>query len=450
MTQLGEAVARYHKNLEADSGKSASWMAELREQLSAKGLVVNNRPVTPVLRPHFVSRRQYTNLVKTAEALNSAIDRLRTLALQTPALLNRMEVLPAEKMLAAVDPGYSIPAVASLLGSHVNNGHMHFKGSQADLPHGVVYSEILEDVFFETAPVKELRKKYKLAKTGSAKHLVTAVLKAWKQFGGKRTPNVAILDFKQPFPTVESKEHLLLAEILRKQGLPVELVSPEDLEFRNGVLRHGASTIDLVYRGVQAHEFLLRYDLTHPLVRAYREGKVCVVNSFRTELTRKRSLFALLTDDSVTAAFPAEEKRAIRDTVPMTRVVAAGRTDWRGEQVDLLEFVSRNRQKLTLSPVDSVSELPSFDGASTDDAAWDRAIKQCLRVPYVVQERQEAVAIPFPVDFYGDLVFRDLLVEVTPQAFLGRVQGCSAKVETAQSGFSSISGLAPVFILEGK
>ncbi len=102
----------------------------------------------------------------------------------------------------------------------------------------------------------------------------------------------------------------------------MELVAPEDLEYRNGQLRRTDYNIDLVYRGLQAHEFLLRYDLTHPLVRAYREGKVCVVNSFRTEVTRKRSLFALLTDETVTASFPAEEKKAIRETLPMTRMVA--------------------------------------------------------------------------------------------------------------------------------
>jgi uncharacterized circularly permuted ATP-grasp superfamily protein len=216
------------------------------------------------------------------------------------------------------------------------------------------------------------------------------------------------------------------------------------------VLRKGDFAIDLVYRGVQAHEFLLRYDLTHPLVRAYREGKVCVVNSFRTEVTRKRSLFALLTDETVTASFPAEEKRAIRETLPMTRVMVSGRTNWRGQQVDLVEHVARNRETLVLAPVDSLSELPSFHGASMDEGGWDRAIKQSLRTPYVVQERQEAVPVSFPVDYYGDLVYRDLVVEVTPQAFLGRVQGCSARIEAAQSGFSTISGLAPTFILEGK
>jgi len=42
-------------------------------------------------------------------------------------------------------------------------------------------------------------------------------------------------------------------------------------------------------------EFLLRFDLTHPLVRAYRDHTVCVVNSFRSELAHKKAMFGLLT-----------------------------------------------------------------------------------------------------------------------------------------------------------
>ncbi len=450
MTQLGEAVARYHRILEADAGRNAAWMGEMRETFAARGLLVNDRPVAPVLRPHFISRRQYTNLAKTAELLHSAIDRVRAMALESPALMNRMELLPAEKMLAAVDPGYSIPSVASLLGSQVNNGHMHFTGSQADLPHGVVYSELLESIFYDAAPVKELRKKYKLSKTGTSKHLVTALMRAWKQFNGKHEPTVGILDFKQQFQTMESREHMLLAEILRQHGLRVEIVPPEDLEFRGDALRRGDLVIDLVYRGVQAHEFLLRYDLTHPLVRAYRAGKVCIVNSFRTELTRKRSLFALLTDEAVTASFPAAEKKAIRETVPLTRVVSQQKTSWNGETVDLLDYLGKHRAGLLLAPVDVVSELPIIDGDLANDTAWERGLRQALRNPYVVQEKKEALKHSFPVDFYGDLVYRDLYVEVTPQAFLGRVQGCASRVTAAQSGFSSIQGYAPTFVLEGK
>lgn len=450
MTQLGEAIARYHRILESDSHRSSGWVKLLRDQMESRGLVLNGRPVSPVLRPHFLSRRQYTNLMKTAESLNSAIDRARSLALSSPALLARLELLPAEKMLAAVDPGYPYPTITSLLDTQVNNGSVHAISCSTDLPSGVVFGEILADLFYEAGPVKEFRKKYKLARVGGAKPLINALLRAYKDFGGKKKPHIAIVEFRQPFQTGDSHESTLLAELLRANGFLVEIVAPDQLDYRSDVLRRGDYHIDLVYRLVSAHEFLLRFDLTHPLVRAYREHKVCIVNSFRSEVSRKRSLFHLLTDPEFTKSFPAAERNAIRDSIPWTRIVAATTTT-RGtkKNIDLPEYILKHREKLVLLPNDDSGEQHSFEGWSTDGAGWERALKTALRHPYVVQERVAPTPIPFPVDQYGDIVIRDLNVDVQPVAFLGKVQGCSSKVSAAQ-GFSTISGMAPTFILEQK
>lgn len=452
MTQLGEAVARYHKILESDPVRSSGWTDQLREQLTSQQLIVSGRPVSPVLRPHFLSRRQYTNLTKTAEALNSAIERVRTLALAQPALMARMEMLPAEKMLASVDPGYSVAAVASLLDTQVNNGSLHMTGSQADLPAGVIYGELLSSIYYDSTPVKAFRKKYKLSKTGGSKPLINAILKAWKEFGGKTQPRIAIVEFRQAFETIDSHESVLLMELLLKQGYPTVIASPDQLEYRNGVLRCGEFVIDLVYRNLRAHEFLMRFDLMHPLVRAYRERKVCVVNSFRTELTRKRALLALLTDSAITSSFPLLERKAIRESIPWTRVVAQGKSTCPdGKSVDLIEYAIANREKLMLLPNDDTTEdLASWDGARTDPATWERALRTALRHSYVVQESVEPHPVSFPVDLYGDMVYRDLNVEVQPHAFVGKVTGCSARILAASGGFSSISGFAPVFILESK
>jgi hypothetical protein len=362
----------------------------------------------------------------------------------------RMELLPAEKMLAAVDPGYSFPAVLSLLDTRVDNGSVQFIDGQADLPYGVVYGEILSDLFFDSWPVKEFRKKNKLARCGGTRPLVAALLKAWKDFGGKRSPRIGILEFHQPFSSFESHEYELLAGVLGRSGLEAQMVSPDQLEFRGGVLRRGEFEIDMVYRGVRAHEFLLRYDLGHPLMRAYRERAVCVVNSFQTEMTRKKSLLALLTDESVTAGFPLAERKAILESIPWTRMVSQTRTTWNGQSIDLPAFIANNRQTLTLRPNDSTGELPTVEGSLVDDAQWNRALKQALRSSYVVQQALPLRPMTFPVDFYGDLVYRDLNVDVTPQSFLGKIQGASARISAAQPGFSSISGMAPLFVLESR
>jgi hypothetical protein len=451
MTQLGEAVHRYHRILEAVPSETSEWMAQLREQMQARGLVVNSRPVSPVVRPHFISRRQYSNLLKATETLTSAIGRVRDLVISQPALMARMDLLPAEKMLSAVDPGYSAPPVAALLDSGLFNNEVHVFGGVGDLPSGVLYGEALADVFLNSGPMKALKKKYKykFTRTGGSRPLISAVMKAWKEFGGRTQPRIAILQLRLPFDTVECNEALLLAEVLRQAGYPVQVANPEDLEYRDGILSTPAGPIDLLWRNVRAHEFLMHFDLRHALVRAYRDRAVCVVNSFRAELTRKRALLALLTDEQVTAKFPAAERHAIKSAVPWTRLVSQSKTHHNGTLVDLPEFILKNREQLVLRPNDGSldAEAPAYDGASTSERDWARALRTALGHGYVVQQRGERESASFPMDQYGDLVYRDFVVGLSAHSFMGKAHGCTTRLSAA-GGFSTMSGFAPSFVLE--
>lgn len=450
MTQLNEAIARYHKLLESEPYNDLGWAEELDERMRAQHLYTASRMIAPVLRPHFITQRQYQNLTKAAEALYSAIDRIEQLALTTPSLMSRMEMLPAEKMLASVNPGYSYLAVTSMLDTHLNNGTLRIVGYQADTPNGVVYGETLNNLFYEAEPVKEFRKKYKLTKIGSTKPLLQSLLKAYKEFGGKKHPNIAILEFRNPFQAGDSGEYQLLTDIFRREGFATQVISPDQLEYRNGVLRKGNFEIHLIYRRVKVSEFLVRFDLTHPLVRAYRDKAVCVVNSFRSELAQKKAIFDLLTDETITSSFPAAERRAIRDFIPWTRVVAATKTVYNDQTVDLLDFILKNREKLALRPNDDAGDRNTFTGSAMDDAAWDRALKLASRGSYVVQEVTPPARFTFPVNQYGRVEMQEMQVDVQPHAFLGKVNGCSSWLSAGGSGFSTVSGLAPTFLLEGK
>ena len=62
-----------------------------------------------------------------------------------------------------------------------------------------------------------------------------------------------------------------------------------------------------------------------------------------------------------------------------------------------IEFIQQNREKLVLKPNDDYSDQHSFFGWEMDDAAWERALKQALRRPYVVQEKVDPVRAVFPV-----------------------------------------------------
>jgi hypothetical protein len=450
MTQVSEAIARYHKLIESEPYIDLTWAKELQERMRAQKLT--NRPVSPVLRPHFITNRQYQSLTKAAEALFSAIARVQELALSNPALLARMQLLPAERMLAQVDTGSSFFGIAGLLGTNLNNGSMRFVSHHSESPANVVYGDALADLYYDAAPIKEFRKKYKLTKTGGSKYLLSALLRAYKDFGGKdKKPHVAIVEFRAPFQPAEVSEHALLAENLTREGVPTQIISPEQLEYRNGVLRSGEFTIDMIYRRIRVQEFLVRFDLGHPLVRAYKDRAVCMVNNFRSELGTKKAVFDLLTDDAVTEKFPAIEKRAIKDFIPWTRMVQAAKTTHNGHTVDLPDFVMKHRTKLMLKPNDETAELNTFRGADLDDLSWEKALRQAMRVPYVVQEVAETVRAVFPLMQYGSLMMKEMQIDVHPHSFLGKVHGCSTWLSVGgSSSFSSLTGLAPTFLLEGK
>lgn len=449
MTLVGEAIARYHKTIESEPYIDLGWAQALQER--KKALKLDSGPLSPVLRPHFLASRDYATLAKAAETLLSAIQRVQELALSTPSLLQRIPLLPAERMLAAAEPGYSSFDVLGALHANMNNGTMRFGSYSAQVPAGVVYGEALADLYFEAAPVKELRKKFKLKKLGGAKPLLAAILKTYKEFGGKqKRPNIAIVELRQPHASA-SMENVLLSQIFSSQGCPTQIVPPDQLEYRNGVLRRSEFNIDIVYRNVRLQEFLMRFDLNHAFVRAYRDRAVCMVNSFRAEMGSKKAVFDLLTDDAVTSNFPKPERKAIKEFVPWTRVVQAAKTTHKGHTVDLPEFVMKHRAKLILRPNDESAEIQPVRGAEVDDLSWEKALRQAMRIPFVVQEAAEPARSVFPMLQYGSLMMKEMLVDVQPHAFLTQVHGCSSWLDVASpSSFSTLTGLAPTFLLEGK
>ena len=137
--------------------------------------------------------------------------------------------------------------------------------------------------------------------------------------------------------------------------------------------------------------------------------------------------------------------------MPWTRLVAATKTTYDDKTIDLPEFIAQNRERLALKPNDDYSDQHTYlrlgDGRASE---WDRALKQAMRAPYVVQERVEPVRSVFPMLTFGHLEFREMQVDVHPHAYLGKVQGCSSWLSTGKSGFSSAAGIVPTFIVDSK
>ena len=167
-----------------------------------------------------------------------------------------------------------------------------------------------------------------------------------------------------------------------------------------------------------------------------------MVNSFRSDLGAKKAILDLLTDEAVTAKFPTAERKAIKDFIPWTRVVQAVKTTHKGHSVDLPDFVMKHRTKLVLKPNDATAEVPPVRGADVDDLTWERALRQAMRTPFVVQEIPEPVRSVFPMLQFGSLMMKDMQVDAQPHLFLGAANGASTWLSVAGStGFLDADGL---------
>jgi hypothetical protein len=131
--------------------------------------------------------------------------------------------------------------------------------------------------------------------------------------------------------------------------------------------------------------------------------------------------------------------------------VNAAKTTYQDEEVDLPKFILKNRERLVLRPNDDSTDQTSFQGAQSDDSRWAKALQTAMRSPYVVQEAVEPVHDMFPLLQYGHLEMRKMRIDLHPHTYLGKVQGCSSWLTAVtSSGFSTLAGVAPTFILEAK
>jgi uncharacterized circularly permuted ATP-grasp superfamily protein len=279
------------------------------------------------------------------------------------------------------------------------------------------------------------------------------LLDCFEEFLGRkpdRAPHIAIVDLKG-MPT--QKEFELFREYFESQGCPSIIASPDELEFTNGRLRAHDFEIDIVYKRLLVNEYLPIMKEHPALLDAYKAGAVCMVNSFRSKIIHKKALFAVLTDARFASLFTANERETITGHVPWTRRVRPGRTDYFGEDIDLLPFIDERRDRLVLKPNDDYGGHGIYIGWNIDEIGWDEAIHNALaNRDYLVQERVPTARETFPALTPDDTIqFVEQLVDLDPLLFNGKVGSAFTRLSSNElANVTAGGGMVPTFVIAKK
>jgi glutathionylspermidine synthase len=448
---LRDGIERYHALLTDDL--AGETQRQLDEQLRLRGLFFGDRALCTVLRPRFLSPAQYRFLQTRGSVVLRAFRKAHQAALADENVLSQFGLLEWERQLVHVPTGFRDASPVSRLDAFfvAESGGLRFTEYNAETPAGGAYNDVLTEVFYGLPVMRHFLRHWDVRPLPARHNVLHALVDAYEQWSGRRErPAISIVDWSD-VPT--QSEFLLFRDYFTRQGFRCEIIDPGEVTYQGGELRGPSGRIELIYKRVLLHELVERGGMDHPILRAYRDGAVCMVNPPPCKVLHKKASLAVLHDERNAHLFDADEREAIALSIPWTRVVEERRTTHDGREVDLLAFTAEHRDQLVLKPNDDYGGKGIVLGWEVDDAAWQEAIRTGLREPYIVQQR---IALPkesYPSMVDGHVVFADRMVDTAPYvAYGGNVDGCLSRLATAALLNVTAGGgsQTPTFIAEAR
>lgn len=426
---LRVGIERYHALLTDEL--AGETQHQLDAQLKQRGLFFGDRALCSVLRPRFLSPAQYRFLQTKGSVVLRAFRKAHAAALADDSVLEQFGLEDWERELVRVPTGFRDASPVSRLDAFfvAESGGLRFTEYNAETPAGGAYNDVLTEVFFGLPVMRQFLRYWDVRPLPARHNVLHALVDAYEQWSGRSDrPAISIVDWSD-VPT--QSEFLLFQDYFTRQGYRCEIIDPGEVRYEGGVLSGPSGRIELIYKRVLLHELVQRGGAHHPILQAFRDGAVCMVNPPACKILHKKASLAVLHDEQNAHLFDADERDAISLAIPWTRVVADRRTTHDGAKVELLDFISGNREQLVLKPNDEYGGKGIVLGWQVTDDEWQAAIRTALREPSIVQQR---IALPeesFPSLVDGRVEFADRMVDTAPfVAYGGNVDGCLTRLGT--------------------
>ena len=458
MTEIIDAVNRdFYDTIERMDKSEISakeMLDEVNRQAMAKNLKATTdegeqKPFPVFIKPFFVDNRQVPYLQHATHIMMRVLNKLADLYFTEPSTRPLFLLKPEEEELAAIEPHYSRLIRITRNDAFLTDDSFKFIEFNCDSPGGPYWADILTDTLFETPVMKELRKKYWFHRNYFVPQTLETLLNAYQEYGGtKRNPFIAIV----AGGGVTLEEFKAIARWLTERGYPSEYSEPQWLEYDAKHLRtKTGSVVDIIYRRGWLPDWTTRMDDIKPLIKAFRDRAVCVVNTPRTILAANKSLMAVIQQEEFQKIFTAEEKKIIHENLPWTRLVEDKKTTRDGKEIDLYPFLRENKDHLVLKPYDMLGGKGVYVGCDMDQKKWEEGIEETTKRLYIVQDYVPIPEEKFPVISDAGLSLEPKKVNVNFYAYAGRHAGGMVRTsDSAVINISSGGGLTCIYEVGGR
>jgi glutathionylspermidine synthase len=416
--------------------------AGIEQWLTEHDVVFAGRTIPFVLMPHFVSPGQLRRVQRAVAILSLVLDRFCDAYAEDARLREELAVPQREDALIRIDPGYSRPLKICRLDAFLQGYEVRFLEFNADSPAGIGYTDVLHEGLSRAIDLPRVRAEFETVYTPMLPVLIDTLLAAYRELRERHAelperPRLGLVD-AEGSPSVP--EFRIVCAAAARQGVEALHGTLDELRYDGSLLRLKGEPVHLVYRRA-----LLEDCPEGDLVAAARDRRAAIVNPFRSRVANNKKLFALLTDPRFAHLVEERERGVIDETIPWTRVLRDGRAEYGDWVVDLLRFVSDNRERLVLKPASDYGGHGVSLGMETSQAEWDRLIEQHAELhDFVVQEYVPVPEEMFPTVEDGHVQMRLKRFNINPFGIGGRYAGMITRIsDQAVINVSAGGGLLP-------
>jgi len=428
LSKLGDGCAALQEEI-------AGWLAD-------HDVVFAGNTIPFVLMPHFVSPGQLRRVKRAVACLSGVLDRFCDVYAEDERLRDELAVPPAEDALIRLDPGFSRPLKICRLDAFLQGYDVKFLEFNADSPAGIGYTDVLYEGLARSISLPRVSAEFETSYTPMLPVLVETLMSAYRELRAKggelpETPRLALVDVAGS-PSVP--EFRIICDAAKRAGIEALHATLDEVEYDGSLLRAQGEPVHLVYRRA------LLEDLPEgDLIAAARDRRAAVVNPFRARVANNKKLFALLGDPRFAHLVDDSERGVIAETIPWTRVLRDGREHYGDWVVDLLAFVSDNRERLVMKPASDYGGHGVSLGMETEQTEWDRLIEDHHgQGDYVVQEYVPVPEEMFPTVEDGHVQMRLKRFNINPFGIGGRYAGMITRIsDQAVINVSAGGGLLP-------
>ncbi|MCF7890194.1 glutathionylspermidine synthase family protein [Candidatus Bipolaricaulota bacterium] len=374
-----ELLSKFREDVESRPNEFLEDYRKVKKQVEDSSARYLGDPIDFLYQPMFFSLEDLAwidgILAQLTEILTKTVEKYRT----DEAFRQIFPFSQRTEELILADPGYENPfPVARFDIFYDYDEGLKFCEFNTDGSAGMNEARVLQNAIYRSRALEFIPDDCDVDYYTPMENLIDTIIDIYHEFTGEEEDpeTVAIVDFEGEGINSEFQEYKNRFE---NRGYQTLIWDPRKFEYDGKDLLADSRRIDLVYRRATTRKVIERYEEVEPFLEAYRDGNVCVVGGFTSQIVHNKALFAILQERAYTDFLTEEEREFVEEYFPLSRLFHDGDSS-------LKEKLIEEKDRFLLKPFDKFAGHGVYVGEDFELEEWKEKVEETQGENYIAQE----------------------------------------------------------------